>query len=75
VTKRTEKDLAPYWPEYHYPIGRACPECYKPLTSLKRKDGRCFDCLRDKKVLPVNWIRPPKKKSEEEEVEYEYEDA
>jgi hypothetical protein len=73
MTKKTEP--APYWPVRDYPIGLACPECYAPLLSLKRKDGRCGDCLRNKAVLPVNWIRPPKKKSDEEEPEPEYEDA
>lgn len=56
-------------PEYKYPIGLACPTCYKPLLSRSRVDGRCDACRRDKKLLPVNYIHPPKKKRSDEDQE------
>ena len=56
-------------PDYEYPLNIACPTCYKPLNSLKRSDARCDECLRSKDVLPINRIRPPKKKETEEERE------
>lgn len=64
--KKKNKFLLIDLPNYTYTNGLACPDCYKPVTRNK-KDGRCYDCLRDKKVLPVNYIRPPKKKEEEDE--------
>jgi hypothetical protein len=54
-------------PVFSYSLGQlACPECYKPV-SRNRTDGRCDECLHDKKLLPVNFKRRPKKKDEEEE--------
>lgn len=68
--EKTEFKLANL-PLYVYPIGLACPECYRPLESAKRQDGRCVKCLHDKKVLPVNYLRT-KKRDEEDEDEYAY---
>ncbi len=67
MAKREEKstkliDL----PNYEYPINICCPECYRPLYSRNRVDGRCDVCRKDKKVLPVNYVRPVRKKSDEE---------
>lgn len=54
-------------PDYDYSGGfLACPECYAPVHR-GRTDGRCESCLKSKKVLPVNWRKPPKKKEEEED--------
>jgi hypothetical protein len=53
-------------PDYQYPEGAACPECYAP-TSRNRRDARCDVCLHDKKLLPVNYRRRPKKKVDEDE--------
>jgi hypothetical protein len=47
-------------------LGLACPECYRPVSRTQR-DGRCFQCLGDKTVLPVNYRRPPKRKEEDED--------
>lgn len=55
-------------PDYTYPIGLACPCCYAPLLT-GRGDGRCDKCRRDKKLFPVNYVRPPKKKRSEEDQE------
>lgn len=57
-------------PAYEYPLNVACPECYRPLDSRKRRDGRCDECQKSKVVLPVNYRRPPKKKEEDEEDVY-----
>jgi hypothetical protein len=60
-------------PDYKYPINLACPTCYKPLENRGRRDGRCDECLKSKDLLPVNWRRPPKRKQDEDEKDYEYE--
>lgn len=58
-------------PDYDYSeTNLACPECYMPVQR-GRVDGRCDSCLKSKKILPVNYRRPPKKKTEEED-DYEY---
>jgi uncharacterized Zn finger protein (UPF0148 family) len=54
------------------PLNIVCPECYAPLFSRKRKDGRCDNCLKSKDLLPINYKRPPKKKSDEDEEEPDY---
>lgn len=68
--KKKEKGfLLSELPDYDYSTGLACPECYAPVER-GRVDGRCDSCLRNKKVLPVNYRRPPKKKEDEEEVRH-----
>lgn len=68
--KKTEFKLIDL-PDYDYGKGMlACPECYAPVHR-GRVDGRCESCLKSKKILPVNYRRPPKKKTEEED-DYEY---
>lgn len=72
VTNRVYPNTSPRLmdlPFYIYPIGRCCPECYRPLTSLKRKDGRCESCLKNRDFLPVNFKRPVRKRDEEEETD------
>lgn len=54
-------------PDYHYPIGLACPTCFKPLTSRKKRDGRCDECLHSRDLLPVNYKRRPKRKDQEDD--------
>lgn len=69
VSKKTEEE--PFslvkLPNYVYPLNIACPSCYRPLESRKRRDGRCMTCLRSKNVLPVNYLHEKKRKDSEEE--------
>lgn len=60
-------------PNYNYaPINLACPECFRPLQARPKgnADARCKDCQHSKLVLPVNYLRAPKRKDEDEEDEY-----
>lgn len=67
--KEEKRFLLVNLPDYEYESRLACPECYAPVPR-NRADGRCDDCLKNKKILPVNYRRPPKKKEEEEEEDY-----
>lgn len=54
-------------PAYEYPLNICCPECYRPLDSRNRKDGRCDICRKSKQVLPINYFRIQRKKTDEDE--------
>lgn len=64
---KAEPFLLSALPDYDYVANVACPECYKPLATRKRRDGRCDKCLRDKGLLPINYIKPPKRRGEDED--------
>jgi len=68
VASKTERFSLLELPDYAYPLNRACPSCYRPLDSIKRRDARCDKCLHDKKVLPVNYLREKKRDDEEDEI-------